>query len=153
MLCFRYSGRRINTINPAQADIGVCSSYTEPVEEPGVDIIESDVPCTLQNLWEDLIPLSRTKGVPTIVLSQEKPNMRYGVKGMLLYFDVDTVALSSNSITAALEKLRRNMPGGDNLPICHLLNIQQGHLTRMSLGPPLRNFLQWVRTMDALMII
>jgi hypothetical protein len=109
LLCLRYNGRRIATINPAQADIGVCASYTEPVEEPEVDMIESGIPCTLQNLREGLIPSSRTKGVPTVVLSRGKPNMRYGVIGMLPYFEVDSVGLSSNSIVAALEKSRRNI--------------------------------------------
>ncbi|CZR65888.1 uncharacterized protein PAC_15788 [Phialocephala subalpina] len=40
LLCFRYNGRRIATINPALADMGVCASYTEPVEEPRAEVIE-----------------------------------------------------------------------------------------------------------------
>ncbi|KAH8748077.1 hypothetical protein F5882DRAFT_422203 [Hyaloscypha sp. PMI_1271] len=109
LLCFRYNGRRIATINPALADMGVCASYTEPVEEPGAEVIERGVPCTLQDLQEGSFPSSPAYEVPTVFLSQGKPNMRYGVVGMLPYFDLRTVGLSSNSINAALEKSKRDI--------------------------------------------
>ena len=109
LLCLRYNGRRIATINPALADMGVCASYTEPVEDPKAEVIERGVPCTLQNLQEGLFPSSLAKGVPTVVLSQGMPNMRYGVVGMLPYFDLRTVGLSSNSVNAALEKSERDI--------------------------------------------
>lgn len=67
------------------------------------------MPCTLQDLQEGLFPFSLAYGVPTVFLSQGKPNMKYGVVGMLPYFYLRTVGLPSNSINAALEKSKRDI--------------------------------------------
>lgn len=107
LLCFRYNGRRIATINPTLADMRVCASYTEPVNEPDAGMIDTAVSCTLQNLQEGAFPYTIIRGVPLVILSKGRPNMRYGVAGMLPYFD--PVGISSNSIKAALDKAQRDI--------------------------------------------
>lgn len=103
LLCIRYKGRRIGSINPAQTDSYFCRAYTPPVENPKNTPLGPIVECDVQDFLEGNLPHDRQNGtplVPVLVQSGGKPCMRYAAVARYIS---DTV-VGSNCIHAAAER-------------------------------------------------
>ena len=109
LLCMRYKGRRVCTINLLDGDWAVCSAYVSPVEEPSLPLrkLESAIKCDLDDLLLGRLMLAANQPdkppMVVIVQTRNKPNMRFALAA--LYRDWEPV-LSSNCIETAANKAR-----------------------------------------------
>jgi len=104
LLCIRYKGRRVATINPAIADNRFCSAFVNPVAEPKAKTVENAVEYGFQDMLEERpISCSSDPSVRAIVQARGRPCMRYTIVG--LYKDKG-IKLASNCVHTALQASR-----------------------------------------------
>lgn len=107
LLCIRYKGRRLTTLNPTSADALFCAAYTEPVPTPQSQDVEKAVEYRLQDMLDGKpIPISTDRTIPIIVQAQGRPCMRYTFAGLYGASGGEgEVRVVSNCIHAALKSL------------------------------------------------
>ena len=100
VICVRYNGRRINTINPAVADTIFCQSMVAPVSECLLLVSKSMLQWTAQDCLNrrPLVPNNRT--APYILKIPDRPRLRYAA--LYWYFYKSIVRMASNCIETAI---------------------------------------------------
>jgi len=99
LLCIRYKGRRLATINPNIADAHFCMAYVDPIEEPKPQSIENALECGIQDFVDGRTVLSSDYDIPVVVQSYGNPIMRYAAVGL---YKKGNLKLASNCVHAAL---------------------------------------------------
>ena len=103
LLCFRYKGRRLCSLNPAVADLFFCYAYVEPVESPRCGAIPPVVECDMSEFLQGKT-LGTTRAL-VLVQAYGKPIMRYAALSIYGISYVRNIALSTNCIHTAMERI------------------------------------------------
>lgn len=106
LLCVRYKGRRINTINPAIADLAFCTFLVAPVPNPlpVCEIAKKD--------WSGQDCLNRgdllrsDPEVPYIMCVPGRPRLRYAA--VYWYQESHVVRLASNCLQSAIKQAKQD---------------------------------------------
>ena len=100
LICVRYKGRRINTINPAIADVIFCASVVAPVSKCLPPVSTS----TLQWTAEDCLNLrplpSNDRTAPYILTIPGRPRLQYAA--LYWYYYKSIIRMASNCIQTAI---------------------------------------------------
>ncbi|MCJ1388339.1 hypothetical protein MMC18_001185 [Xylographa bjoerkii] len=109
LLCFRYKGRRIGSVNPAMADLLFCYAYVHPVEEygerPQRAIIPAAFECQLSDFQEGRVLFSG-RGI-ILVQVYGRPLMRYAAVAFYGKTHLPGIVMASNCIKAAIERVAK----------------------------------------------
>ena len=120
LLCMRYNGRRVCTINPLDGDWAVCTAYVSPVKEPLISPrgLDSAIKCDLGDLLEgNIILAANQSGSPpmtVLVQAQHKPNMRFAFAA--LYKDWEPF-VSSNCVETAVQRAKMERASSESTAI------------------------------------
>ncbi|KAK7424053.1 hypothetical protein QQX98_000663 [Neonectria punicea] len=108
LMCVRYRGRRLQTINPATADVNFLDSLVRPVEhnqEPEGRPPEEQIPGSLWTVSDFInrgLPPSTVESPTWLHMTlSSRPRLRYFVSEM--YSSIATVHIATNSVQAAKE--------------------------------------------------
>lgn len=79
LLCIRYKGRRIASLNPGLADIMFCESWMEPASAPVPQPFGPAHECTLDDFVHSSVLIDSGRGpeMPVVVQSKGCPTMHY----------------------------------------------------------------------------
>ena len=103
LLCFRYNGRRIGSINPAIADVFFCHAYVERIEKPLPSQSVSSIQCKLSDFLEGCVLF--TGRAMILVQAYRRPCMRYAAVALYGKTHLASMALVTNCIHTAIEKI------------------------------------------------
>ncbi|KAJ4302614.1 hypothetical protein N0V90_001503 [Kalmusia sp. IMI 367209] len=96
LLCFRYQGRQIGTINPNQADAWVTRFYKASGSDPTkqITMLNNALECSPADFIAGRFPLPTTTGPSVLVQVGSCPCMRYAAIGFLAegYWDMSNIA-------------------------------------------------------------
>ncbi|MCJ1438152.1 hypothetical protein MMC27_007539 [Xylographa pallens] len=102
LLCARYKGRRLGTLDPAVTDWAFCHGYIEPSNIP----LQNQLPrvvfsSTVQNIVEGEILIPLEVDMPVVIQAYNRPFMRYAVVGF--YWGWAPVLIATNCIHTAVK--------------------------------------------------
>ena len=103
LLCFRYNGRRIGSVNPAVADVVYCHAYVERVENPQPRQPLLAIECDLSDFLEDRVIFSSRALI--LVQAYGRPCMRYAAVALYGKSYLLSMALSTNCIHTAIRQI------------------------------------------------
>ncbi|KAK0508209.1 hypothetical protein JMJ35_009293 [Cladonia borealis] len=107
LLCIRFKGRRVATLNVVRADGAFASAYIKPVHAPSEDETPPTMPisCTIGDLVDNRLPDSNTS--PVIVQAQGAPCLAYTLAA--IYTEAGwPVSVASNCISTAWHDAKTN---------------------------------------------
>ena len=100
LLCVRYKGRRINTINPDVADVIFCQSVVAPVSECLPLVSTSTLQWTAQNCLNlRSLPVNGCT-TPYILAIPSRPRLRYAA--LYWYYYKSIIRMASNCVQTAI---------------------------------------------------
>ena len=112
LLCFRYKGRRIGSVNPCVADLLFCHAYVNPVERCTEGPQRSSIPvveCDLSDFQQGRVIHANPAGVAdaiTLVQVYGRPLMRYAAVAFYGITYTSDIRISSNCLDTAIRHLR-----------------------------------------------
>ena len=104
LLCFRYNGRRIGSVNPAVADVLFCHAYVERVEIPQPRQPLLAVECDLSDFLRGRVIFGSQALI--VVQAYGRPCMRYAVVALYGKGHLLSMALATNCIHTAIERIQ-----------------------------------------------
>ena len=117
LLCFRYKGRRVASVNPSCADLLFCYAYVDPVKRITEGPQWTNAPtveCNLSDFQQGRTPSkevsSKSQDVITLVQVYGRPIMRYAALGFYSVSRLPGIKLASNCLHEAIRRVREAEP-------------------------------------------
>ena len=109
LLCFRYKGRRVGTVNPCVADLMFCHAYVNPVERctegPQRTILPA-IECNLSDFQKGRIVFGGGGEAVVLVQVYGHPLMRYAAMAFYGVHHSGDMVITSNCLHEAIRRLR-----------------------------------------------
>ena len=108
LLTFRYKGRRLFSLNPAETDLRICHSYVEPTDRPHAENgLKDAIQTGVSDLLERRLQTGALGQKPVLFQAYDRPNLRYACVGAHY---PNALKLASNCTMTALKAAPEDLP-------------------------------------------